>query len=83
MTPGSFDPITARDIIGDEPARAIETKARMDADAKTFACPGVDGSTYWANVENEMRAVLYREQYAKRLARNARKSVIDAIRVTK
>lgn len=74
MTPGSFDTITIREITGDELARTIEAKARTDADAETFDPPVVDESTYWEMVQKEMRAVIYREQYTKRLARNARKA---------
>ena len=74
MTPGSFDPATAREITGDELARTIEAKARQDADAENFDPPAVDGATYWDKAQKEMRVVIYREQYTKRLARNARKA---------
>jgi len=74
MTPGSFDPTTAREIAGDELARTIEAKARQDADAENFDPPTVDGATYWDKAQKEMRVVIYREQYTKRLARNARKA---------
>ena len=74
MTPGSFDPTTAREITGDELARTIEAKARKDADAENFDPPAVDGATYWDKVQKEMRVVIYREQYTKRLARNSRKA---------
>ena len=73
MIPGGFDPITAREIIGDELARTIETKARQDADTENFDPPAIDGSTYWGNVQKEMRVVIYREQYARRITRNIRK----------
>ena len=75
MTPGSFDPTTAREITGDELARSIEAKARHDADAGNFSPPTVDGATYWDKAQSEMRVVIYREQYAKRLARNNRKAL--------
>jgi uncharacterized protein involved in high-affinity Fe2+ transport len=74
MTPGSFDPITAREITGDDLARTIEAKARQDADTGTFAPPVRDGATYWDNVQKQMQVVIYQEQYTKRLARNARKA---------
>lgn len=73
MIPGSFDPATAREITGDELARTIEAKARQDADAENFDPPAEDGATYWDKVRMKMRVVIYREQYAKRLARNERK----------
>ena len=76
MTPGSFSTITAREITGDELARVIEAKSRQDADAKRFDPPVVHGDTYWENVQHEMQVVIYRDQYAKRLARNARKEKI-------
>lgn len=72
MTPRSFDPITAREITGDELARTIEAKARRDAGKGTFDPPDVAGVTYWGGVQKEMRAVIYREQYKRRLSRNAR-----------
>lgn len=33
MTQRSFDPDTSREMVGDERAREIESKARVDADA--------------------------------------------------
>lgn len=74
MKPGSFDPTSAREVTGDDVARTIEAKARKDADAQTFDPPELDGVTYWDKVQQEMQTVIYREQYTKRLARNARKS---------
>ncbi len=73
MTPRSFDAETAREVTGDTEARAIEAKARADADAQTFDPPAVDGFTYWDQVQAQMRAIVYREQYTKRAARNERK----------
>jgi len=77
MIPGSFDHTTAREIIGDGFARTIEEKARKDADAENFDPPIVDGKTYWENVTKEMRVIVYREQYKKRIARNLRKKELD------
>jgi hypothetical protein len=73
MKPLSFEVETAREVTGDAMAREIETKARADADAQTFAPPEVGGSTYWSQVRAEMQVVVYREQYTKRMARNERK----------
>jgi hypothetical protein len=73
MTPLSFDPATAREVTGDADARAIEAKARADADEQTFCPPATNGETYWSQVQAAMRLVVYREQYTKRIARNERK----------
>lgn len=77
MTPLSFDATTARKVTGDEESRAIEAKARADADAQTFDAPKIEGATYWGQVQAQMRAVVYRDQYTKRVARNERKN--DAV----
>lgn len=73
MIPGSFDIITAREITGDEQARALEAKARRDADTAAFSPPSIEGITYWDKVCSQMRYVVYTHQYEKRLARNKRK----------
>ena len=77
MIPGSFDPQTAREIVGDAEARGIEAKARQDADSGTFDPPdqrGQPGDTYGWLMQLAMRAVVYREQFRKRTARNERKA---------
>lgn len=73
ITPGSFDLITAREITGDSLARNIEGKARQDADVEGYDPPKVDGEFYWQKVERQMQAIVYHEQYKKRLERNNRK----------
>jgi hypothetical protein len=74
MTPLSFDPTTAREVTGDAEARAIEAKARADADEQTFCPPATNGGeTYWGQVQAAMRLIVYREQYTKRMSRNERK----------
>lgn len=73
MKPHSFDPKTAREVVGDSRARVIEAKARSDADAKAYDFPIGDYETYWGGVIVSMEMVVYREQYAKRMARNERK----------
>ena len=73
MIPGSFDKVTAREVIGDGFSRIIEEKARQDADSETFNPPTIVEGTYWEQVQNEMRFTIYIEQYMKRLERNARK----------
>jgi len=73
MTPGSFDPLTAREVVGDTEARVIEAKARKDAALAVFdPPPGPGGGSYWCEVQDEMRRVVYCFQYTKRLARNKR-----------
>lgn len=73
MTPGSFDPATAREVIGDGFSRTIEAKARADADAGIFDPPSAEGATYWDAAQKHMQASIYCEQHAKRMARNERK----------
>ena len=72
MTPLSFDSATAREICGDASARKIEAIARSDADNGTFSPPVLAGQTYWAQVQNSMMAVVYRDQHDRRTARNKR-----------
>jgi hypothetical protein len=74
MQPLSFDPQTAREVLGDKQAREIESAARNDADLLQQKQPPRTGETYWDQVQDEMRIVLYREQYTKRVARNRRKA---------
>ncbi len=74
MTPLSFDPMTAREFTGDAEARRLEAKARGDADAQVFDPPrALSNGTYADMVRASMWAIVYREQYTKRLARNKRK----------
>ena len=79
MTPMSFDPATAREVTGDAQARTIEAKARADADAQTFDPPKITAATYWGQVQDQMAAVVYREQYMRRKARNERKGLQGAM----
>lgn len=78
MTPLSFDPATARQITGDAQARTIEAKARADADAQSFDPPKITAATYWGQVQDQMAAVVYREQYTRRKARNERKGLAQS-----
>jgi hypothetical protein len=73
MKPGSFDPVTAREIVGDALARIIETKARADADKRVYDPPRAGGATYWDCVTRQMEVVIYQTQYGRRAARNDRK----------
>ena len=76
MTPGSFNAETAREIVGDARARAIEAEARADADSGAFNLPNRHhaGQTYWDGVDAEMERVVYAAQHAKRLERIKRKA---------
>lgn len=74
MKPWSFDPETAREAIGDTQSRAIEAKARADADAETFDPPKWSTETYWECVKGDMMAVIYAQQHKKRTDRNERKA---------
>lgn len=77
MTPGSFDPQTAREVVGDAVAREIESGARSDADRGAYSPPKWLAQTYWDRVRASMAEVVYREQFSKRSARNARKAASD------
>lgn len=75
VTPQSFDADTARTVVGDAHARQIEAKARKDADAGVFDPPdALLTVSYWGQVQDAMRLVVYREQFTKRTARNQRKA---------
>ena len=74
MTPGSFDAVTAREIVGDSSARVIEEKARKDADTKSYDPPPANTKTYWDSVQAAVKKIVYDEQYDKRVARNERKA---------
>ena len=74
MKPESFDQITAREVVTDEFARIIESKARFDADINKYDPPVLKtNGTYWDSIHNGMRTIVYYEQYKKRIARNERK----------
>lgn len=74
MTPGSFDPTTCREMVGDERARVIEAQARADADANTYAPPtSGEKLSYWAECQLEFQRRVYINQHQRRLERNARK----------
>lgn len=71
MTPNSFDIDTCKEVIGDERMRAIEAKARQDADngiMQKFQ-PTED---YWGKVRSIMEYVIYTTAHKKRMERVAR-----------
>ncbi|MBC7603279.1 MAG: hypothetical protein H7255_11560 [Ramlibacter sp.] len=76
MTPMSFDIETARDVVGEDKARILESTARLDADAGVFNLPvaAFDEAVYWGAVKNEMQRIVYAAQHTKRVARNTRKA---------
>ena len=78
MIPFSFDPITAREIIGDPLSRQIETQARQDADNAVVRLPQLTGTTYYDQVQSYMQAVIYQEQHSRRIARNERKKYVES-----
>jgi hypothetical protein len=69
MITGSFDAKTAREFVGDALARHIEQSARADAERDNFAPPCVGGRNYAESLHETMQAILYREQFTRRLAR--------------
>lgn len=76
MTPLSFDPVTAREVVGDARSRELETSARSDADAGRFDPPKIDPTgTYFGQVQDQMAIIVYRTQHQLRTARNVRKSL--------
>lgn len=75
MTPGSFDPATSREVVGDSRARALEAKARGDADNATYDPPEyLSTGSYWAQAQSCFDRTVYHAQYQKRIERNARKA---------
>lgn len=76
MTPKSFDAETSREMVGDERARTIETKARADADAGVYDPPAAaEALSFWGQYQEEFARVVYSAQYKKRIDRNARKAL--------
>lgn len=72
MTPHSFDADTAKEFVGDTRMRAIEAKARIDADTRAYAPPhGMHEvfDTYAAGVAAQMDDTIYFNAFSKRLAR--------------
>jgi len=76
MTPGKFDIDTAREMLGDDLARNIESKAREDADGgvNSYSPPDMPCNTYWDSVMLEMRKAVYLSQFHRRILRNRRKA---------
>lgn len=74
MTPGSFDLVTAREWVGDDAARVLESKARSDADAGTYNAPKEPYTTHAGGIASSMRMIVYYCQYKKRMERNQRKA---------
>lgn len=74
MTPGSFDPVTSREMVGDQRSRSIEAKARADADAGRFDPPAYsENASYWGQAQDEFARRVYIQQHERRTARNLRK----------
>lgn len=76
MTPGSFDVETCREMIGHEPSKVIEAKARADAEKMTYDPPKLRaGHTFWGQCQDNFAFSLYYDAYTRRLEKKAR---IDA-----
>jgi hypothetical protein len=72
MTPLTFDPPTAREVIGDAQACRIEAQARQDAKDYKFQPPPIEGDTYWSQVLCQMERLVYVKQHASTRARRER-----------
>lgn len=75
MKPHSFDIDTAKEYTGDSRMRAIEAKARTDADADTYSPPhGLAAvfATHSAGVSAQMDDTVYFNAFSKRKARAQR-----------
>jgi hypothetical protein len=68
-----FDPVACRSAIGDAQARAVEAKARADAEAGAFDPPRCGGGTFQQQIGPSAAYVVYGAAYNKRLARIERK----------
>ena len=71
MTPKSFDIDTAKEIIGDDRMRVIESKARQDADNGILE-KFQPAEAYWDMVRSVMEYVIYTTAHKKRIERVAR-----------
>jgi len=69
MTPQSFDIDTCKEVVGDARMRAIEAKARQDADNGVMDKPARAEGTYWDVVRSDMEYVVYVTAHHKRLER--------------
>ena len=69
MTPKSFDIDTAKEIVGDARMRAIEAKARQDADNGVMDKPARAQGTYWDGIRSDMEYIVYITAHHKRLER--------------
>jgi hypothetical protein len=69
MTPQSFDIDTAKEIVGDTRMRAIEAKARQDADSGIMDKPARAEGTYWDVIRSDMEYIVYTTAHHKRLER--------------
>lgn len=81
MTPGSFDPVTCRALVGDERARTLEAKARADADSaeldapeNAYRPPETHDETYWGQVIGECALRTYMHAFYTRIERRRRKA---------
>ena len=79
MTPHSFDLATCKEFLGDTRVRAIEGKARADAEVGTHAYAPPPKATDGKGMElvrDSMEAIVYLGAFKKRLDRIARKAEV-------
>lgn len=69
MVPKSFDIDTAKEVVGDQRMRAVEAKARSDADSGLNDPPPKGVGSYWSQVSADMDWVVYTTAHGKRIER--------------
>jgi hypothetical protein len=72
MTPKSFDIDTCKEVVGDTRMRAIETKARQDADNGVMDKPARAEGSYWDGIRSDMEYIVYVTAHHKRMERATR-----------
>jgi len=66
MTPKEFDIHTSKELTGNTAMRLIEDKARSDAEKGTYEPPPKVTGTYWDQVQDSARLMVYFQAYKKR-----------------
>ena len=73
MTPGSFDPDTCRELVGDARVRKLEAAGRAAADADGPAPERKpESGSYWGKVQDEAAYRIELAAYHKRMERRLR-----------
>ncbi len=80
MTPGAFDAVTSRELVGDARARQIEAQAREHADTAdlddpgaAYSAPRTASKTYWDEVRANADQATYYAAFQRRIERRKRK----------